>query len=191
MCTGRNLVAGVTRARLTYAENRVSCVRTACLRGRAYSGRACMRGVLVRRWWAAGVGATAWVQGVGAWHLGWAASVSRVPIATGRTREGGVRVDAWRDGRLGVFPLCWVGHAWTFGLVRRPVALSGLLLLWPSDFVTLWLCVRSPWLTPIQNSSELLGLCRRSYFGPRTCVRGITNASKLAGLSIRNSPSHP
>jgi len=46
-------------------------------------------------------------------------------------------VDAWRDGRLGVFPLCGVGHAWTFGLVRRPVALSGLLLLWPSDFVTL------------------------------------------------------
>jgi hypothetical protein len=84
-------------------------------------------------------------------------------------------------------------------------------------FVTLWLCVRangiihrahqaiqgdecrprrsswlrSPWLTPIRNSSELRGLCRRSYFGSRICGRGITNASKLAGLSIRVSPSHP
>ena len=26
-----------------------------------------------------------------------------------------------------------------------------------------------PWLSPIRNSSELRGLCRRSYFGPRTC----------------------
>ena len=52
-----------------------------------------------------------------------------------------------------------------------------------------WL--RSPWLTPIRNSSELRGLCRRSYFGSRICGRGITNASKLAGLSIRVSPSHP
>ena len=52
-----------------------------------------------------------------------------------------------------------------------------------------WL--RFPWLSPIRNSFELRGLCRRSYFGPRTCGRGITNVSKLAGLSIRVSPSHP
>ena len=38
---------------------------------------------------------------------------------------------------------------------------------------------------------ELRGLCRRSYFGPRTCGRGITNIPKCAGLSIRVSPSHP
>ncbi len=48
-----------------------------------------------------------------------------------------------------------------------------------------------PWLAPIRNSFELRGLCRRSYFGPRTCGRGITNISKCAGLSIRVSPSHP
>ena len=36
--------------------------------------------------------------------------------------------------------------------------------------------LRSPWLTPIRNSSESRGHCRRSYFGPRTCGRGITNA---------------
>ena len=30
-----------------------------------------------------------------------------------------------------------------------------------------------PWLSPIRNSSELRGLCRRSYFGPRTCGRRI------------------
>ena len=42
-----------------------------------------------------------------------------------------------------------------------------------------WL--RFPWLSPIRNSFELRVLCRRSYFGPRTCGRGITNVSKLAG----------
>ena len=36
-----------------------------------------------------------------------------------------------------------------------------------------WL--RSPWLTPIRNSSELRGLYSRSYFGPRTCGGVITN----------------
>ena len=46
-------------------------------------------------------------------------------------------------------------------------------------------------VAPVWNSSELRGLCCRSYFGPRTCVRGITNMSKCAGLSIRVSPSHP
>jgi hypothetical protein len=40
-----------------------------------------------------------------------------------------------------------------------------------------WL--RFPWLSPIRNSFELRGLCCRSYFGPRTCDRGITNVSKL------------
>ena len=53
-----------------------------------------------------------------------------------------------------------------------------------------WL--RSPWLTPIQNSSKLRGLCRRSYFGPRTCGRGINQIHRIvSGLSIRVSPSHP
>jgi len=48
-----------------------------------------------------------------------------------------------------------------------------------------------PWLAPIRNSSELRGLCYRSCFGPRTCVRGITNYRNVLGLSIRVSPSHP
>ena len=48
-----------------------------------------------------------------------------------------------------------------------------------------------PRLAPIRNSCELRGLCYRSYFGPRTCGRGITNSSKRVGLSIRVSPSHP
>jgi hypothetical protein len=48
-----------------------------------------------------------------------------------------------------------------------------------------------PGLAPIRNSCELRGLCCRSYFGPRTCGRGITNTAKCAGLSIRVSPSHP
>ena len=48
-----------------------------------------------------------------------------------------------------------------------------------------------PGLDPIRNSCELRGLCCRSYFGPRTCVRGITNIPKCARLSIRVSPSHP
>ena len=48
-----------------------------------------------------------------------------------------------------------------------------------------------PWLAPIRNSCELRGLCCRSFFGPRTFGRGITNIPKCAGLSIRVSPSHP
>ena len=33
---------------------------------------------------------------------------------------------------------------------------------------------RFPRLFPIRNPCELRGLCRRSYFGPRTCGRNIT-----------------
>ena len=39
---------------------------------------------------------------------------------------------AWRAGRLCVCQLCGVGHAWTLGMGRRPVALSRLLLRWQS-----------------------------------------------------------
>jgi hypothetical protein len=84
-------------------------------------------------------------------------------------------------------------------------------------FVTLWLCVRGngiihrahkaiqgddcrprrsswlrfPWFTPILNSFELRCFYSRSYFGPRTCVGGITNFIEVDRLSIRVSPSHP
>ena len=35
--------------------------------------------------------------------------------------------------------------------------------------------LRVPWLFPIRNPFELRGLCRRSYFGPRTCGRSINH----------------
>ena len=44
---------------------------------------------------------------------------------------------------------------------------------------------------PIRNPCELRGLCRHSYFGPRTFGGGITNVIEVSGLSIRVSPSHP
>ena len=49
---------------------------------------------------------------------------------------------------------------------------------------------RFPWLLPIRNSCELRGLCRHSYFGPRTCGGGETNVIEVSGFSIRVSPSH-
>jgi len=104
----------------------------AIMRGRACPGRACTRGTLVRRAWAAGAGTTAWVRGVGTWRRGWASSVVRVLLAARRAGEGGVRVGVRGTGRHGVFPQCWVGHVRSLGIVRRPVALSGLLLQWPS-----------------------------------------------------------
>jgi len=52
--------------------------------------------------------------------------------------------------------------------------------------------LRFPWLSPIRNSFELRGLCRRSYFGPRTCGRGITNVIEVSEMDFpgpRNSGS--
>ena len=49
--------------------------------------------------------------------------------------------------------------------------------------------LRFPWLTPIRNSFELRCLYRlRSYFGPRTCGRGITNSSKHRGALNQGFP---
>ena len=50
---------------------------------------------------------------------------------------------------------------------------------------------RFPLTRSYPEPCELRGLCCRSYFGPRTCGRGITNIPKCAGISIRVSPSHP
>ena len=50
---------------------------------------------------------------------------------------------------------------------------------------------RFPRLLHIRNSCELRGLCRHSYFGPRTCGGGVTNVIEVSGFSIRVSPSHP
>jgi hypothetical protein len=54
------------------------------------------------------------------------------PLASALERGGSLRAGTWGAGRLGVFPRCGVGHAWTLGLVRRPVAISGLLRRLPS-----------------------------------------------------------
>jgi len=48
-----------------------------------------------------------------------------------------------------------------------------------------------PGLAPIRNSCELRGLCCRSYFGPRTCGRGITSSSKRFGALNQGFPSSP
>ncbi len=48
-----------------------------------------------------------------------------------------------------------------------------------------------PWLAPIRNSFESLGLCCRSCFGPRTCGRGITNIPKRFGALNQSFPFSP
>ena len=51
--------------------------------------------------------------------------------------------------------------------------------------------LRFPWLFPIRNPSELRGLHRRSYFGPRTCVGGITNVIEVSGALNQGFPFSP
>ena len=120
------------RARLTYAENLVSGAGLAYMRRCAFLDRACTRGAIMRGASTAGAGATTWVQGVGAWRRGWAASVGGVLLAAGRACGNGVRVGMSGAGRRGAFRRCRFECAWTLGLVRGPVALSGLLLRPPS-----------------------------------------------------------
>ena len=48
-----------------------------------------------------------------------------------------------------------------------------------------------PRLSPIWNSSELRGLCRRSYFGPRACGRGITIFIEVCGALNQGFPFSP
>ena len=43
----------------------------------------------------------------------------------------------------------------------------------------------------LRNSSELRGLYRRSYFGPRTCGRGITNIIEVSGALNQGFPFSP
>ena len=102
------------------------------MQGRVCSGSSCVRGARVRLGCVAGAWAAAWVRGDGAWRSGRAAYVGRVPLATTQTRVGVVRASVLGAGRRGVFAQCGVGHAWALGLVKRPVALSGLLRRSPS-----------------------------------------------------------
>jgi len=48
-----------------------------------------------------------------------------------------------------------------------------------------------PGLAPIRNSCELRVLCCRSYFGPRTCVRGITIFIEVCGALNQGFPFSP
>jgi hypothetical protein len=97
MCTGRDLVASVARARLQDAKRLVSG-GVLCVPGRACSGRSCVRGARVRRGCAAGAWAPAWVRGGGAWRRGRAACVGRVPScgdSDACRRWLGERVRSW------------------------------------------------------------------------------------------------
>jgi hypothetical protein len=132
MCTGRNLIARVACARLSYAENLVSGDLLGACGVRMRSGRSCVRGAQVQRGCAAGVWVAACMRGGGAWHRWWAANVGRVPLPATRTRVLVARADTWGAGRRCVSLQCGVGHASVFGLVRRPVALSGLSRWSPS-----------------------------------------------------------
>ena len=51
--------------------------------------------------------------------------------------------------------------------------------------------VRFPWLTPIPNSFKLRVLYSSSYFGPRTCVGGITNVIEVGGVLNQGFPFSP
>ncbi len=50
---------------------------------------------------------------------------------------------------------------------------------------------RFPRLFPIRNPCELRGLYSRSYFGPRTCVGGITNVIEVGGALNPGFPFSP
>jgi len=132
MCTGHDLVAGVARARLPYAKRLVSggvlgACRDMCVRAVPACGvRGC--GVDARREPGHQHGFCEAFPG----DVGGRRALVGSPIASTQTSVGIDRASAWGAGRHGVFPQCGVGHAWSLGLVRRPVALSGLLRRSPS-----------------------------------------------------------
>jgi hypothetical protein len=132
MCTGSYPVAGVVRARLPYAKRLVSWdLVGACLDVCVRIVPACgMRGCDVGARQGPGErhGCVEAVHGVAG---GWRALVGsrlrrrgRVWALCGRAREGlGDAVSSRSAGSK---------YAWALGLVRHPVALSGLLLQWQS-----------------------------------------------------------
>ena len=132
MCTGSDLVAGVACARLQNAKRLVSGgVLGACrdMRVRAvhaYGVRGCGVDVLREPGHQHGCG-----EAVPSDAGGRRALVGSPVVAT-QTRVGVGWASVWGAGRRGVFPQCWVEHAWALGLVGRLVALSGLLRRSPS-----------------------------------------------------------
>jgi hypothetical protein len=159
MCTGRDLVARVVRARLPYEENLVSGAGLAYIRRCAFLDRACTRGAIMRHVSTAGTRATTWVRGFGTWRRGWAASVGGVLLAVGRACGNCVRVGVSGAGRRGAFRLCRVECAWTLGLLRGPVALSGLLLRPPSRALGCY-CVERGWVPKMFLTMRTLRMAR-------------------------------
>ena len=166
MCNGRNLIDRVPRTHLPYAENLVSGTGLCAFLGGKNNkriiiiiGRACTRGAIMRRASTAGAGATTWVRGVGAWRRGWAASVGGVVLAAGRACGNGVRVGMSGAGRRGAFRRCRFECAWTLGLVRGPVALSGLLLRPPSRALGCY-CVERGWVPKMFLTMGTLRMAR-------------------------------
>jgi hypothetical protein len=120
MCTGRDLVAGIARARLPYAKRLVSGgVLGACL-------DMCVRAVPACRVRGCGVDAR---REPGHQHgcgeaipgdVGGRRALVGSPVAVTQTRVGIDRASCWGGGRCCVFPQCGVGYAWALGLVRCP-----------------------------------------------------------------------
>ena len=137
-----------------------------CFRGRppymqrcAFLGRACTRGAIMRRASTTGAGATTWVRGVCAWRRGWAASVGGVLLAAGRACGNGVRVGMSGAGRRGAFRRCRFECVWTLGLVRGPMALSGLLFRPPSRALGCY-CVERGWVPKMFLTMRTLRMTR-------------------------------
>ena len=108
------------------------------------SARVCVQGAIMRRGRSAGVGATPWVrETVSDTTGGWRPLV--VVHGTGSSWEVCGRVVAWRAERRCECQRCGVVHTWTLGLVRRPVALSGMLLRWQSGAFGSC-CIESWWI---------------------------------------------
>ena len=132
MCTGRDLVARVSGARLPYAENLVSGTVL------AYKGPGVMgvRAGIQSRWCGVDTrrepghqhGCGEAVPG----DAGGRRALVGSPVAATQTRVVVGWASAWEAGRRGVFPQCGVEHAWALGLVGRLVAPSGLLRRSPS-----------------------------------------------------------
>jgi hypothetical protein len=145
--------------RLPYVENLVSGTVLPYMRWCAFLGRAYTRGAIMRRASTAGAGATTWVRGVCAWRRWWVTSVGGVLLAAGRACGNGVRVDMSGAGRRGAFRRCRFECAWTLGLVRGPVALSGLLLRPPSRALGFY-CVERGWVPKMFLTMRTLRMAR-------------------------------
>jgi hypothetical protein len=89
----------------------------------------------------------------------WATSVGGVLLAAVRACGNCVRVGMSGAGRRGAFRQCRFECAWTLGLVRGPVALSGLLLRPPSQALGCY-CVERGWVPKMFLTMRMLRMAR-------------------------------